>query len=187
MSTRCSGIYIWHFGGETNRSAPSALETRLLTYMVEFHCMMCLHLRTTVASPVTVGTRCYSSWQFSWKDVLSVFVGQLLECSQAAAEAQDDIGRDTRIWQRVVSLLQGLQRLLEQISPRLPSGGQVVLKDLWFIVIVVQHTIQAFVCQIELAESSQTALTANPLATPVHMTEWSLAQHTLLSSDLLAV
>lgn len=24
--------------------------------------MMCLHLRATVASPVTVGTRCYSSW-----------------------------------------------------------------------------------------------------------------------------
>lgn len=35
-----------------------------------------------------------------------------------------------------------------------------------------------FLKQIHTAESSQTALTANPLATPVHMTEWSLAQHT---------
>lgn len=28
----------------------------------DLHCMMCLHLRAAVATPVTVGTRCYSSW-----------------------------------------------------------------------------------------------------------------------------
>lgn len=32
--------------------------------------------------------------------------------------------------------------------------------------------------QIHTTESSQTALTANPLAAPVHVTEGSLAQHT---------
>lgn len=90
---------------ETNHSASSALETCLVTYVVEFHCMMCLHLRTTVASPVTVWTRLHSSWQFSCRDVLSVLVGQFLECSQAAAEAQDGICGDTTICQIVVSLL----------------------------------------------------------------------------------
>lgn len=39
------------------------------------------------------------TWQFSCRDVLSVLVGQLLECSQAAAEAQDGICGDTTIWQ----------------------------------------------------------------------------------------
>lgn len=168
-------------------SAPSALETRLLTYVVKFHGMMCLHLCAAVASPVTVGTRHYSSWQFRWRDVLSVLVRQFFEGSQATAEAQDGIWSDATIRQVVVSLLQALQALLEHVSPRLPSGRQVILEDLRFIVIVIQHTIQAFVCQIELTEPRQAALTADPLATPVHMTEGSLAQHTLLSSNLLAV
>lgn len=44
-------------------------------------------------------TLVHLTWQFRRRDVLSVLVGELLECSQAAAEAQDGICRDTAIWQ----------------------------------------------------------------------------------------
>lgn len=45
------------------------------------------------------------TWEFRWRDVLSVLVGKVLECLQAAAEAQDDSRWDTTIWQVYIQTL----------------------------------------------------------------------------------
>lgn len=154
--------------------------------MVKFHGMVRLHLSTAVTPPITVRTRSYSSWKLSGGDVLSVFVRQLLEGSQATAETQDSVGIDAVIRQVVGSLLQAVKSLLEHVPPGHPSGCKVVLENLRLVVIAVENTVQAFVCEVKLTEARQAALTANPLAAPVHVAEGPLARHALLSRELLA-
>lgn len=65
------------------------------------------------------------TWQFRWRDVLSVLVGELLECSQATAEAQDGICRDTAIWQVQIQEGQDIISLFQQDSVDLvqPHSG----------------------------------------------------------------
>lgn len=90
----------------------SALETRLLTYVVEFRGVVCLHLSPAVASPITVRPRRHSSWELRARDVLSIFVGQLLEGTQATAETHYGVTVDAIIREIEGSLLQAPKTLL---------------------------------------------------------------------------
>lgn len=65
------------------------------------------------------------TWQFRWRDGLSVLVGELLERSQATAEAQDGICRDTTIWRVQIQEGQDIISLFQQDSVDLvqPHSG----------------------------------------------------------------
>lgn len=63
----------------------SVLEPCLLTDVIEFHCMVSLHLSATVTAPVTIRTGCYGHWQLRSRNVLTILVGQLSEATQTTA------------------------------------------------------------------------------------------------------
>lgn len=77
----------------------SVLEPCLLTDVIEFHCMVSLHLSATVTAPVAIRTGCYSHWQLRNRNVLTILVGQLSEATQATAVTQHSISSDSVIRQ----------------------------------------------------------------------------------------
>lgn len=73
------------------------LEPCLLTDMVEFHCMVRLHLSAAVTAPIAIRTGSHSRGQLRSRNVLSILVSQLSKASQATAVTQHSVPRDSVI------------------------------------------------------------------------------------------
>lgn len=161
----------------------SVLEPCLLTDVIEFHCMVSLHLSATVTAPVAVRTGCYSHWQLRSRNVLTILVGQLSEATQTTAVTQHSISSDSVIRQHKYTSLQSQETLCQHTFPCQTPGCQVILQDVRFIIVIVQHSIQALVPQVELTEWGQAAKAASPRAAPVQVAEGLQAHRTLLRGD----
>lgn len=77
-------------------------------------------------------------------------------------------------------------QVIGKLHSFLGSPGQVwrwYLQDVRFIIVIVQHSIQALVPQVELTEWGQAAKAASPRAAPVQVAEGLQAHRTLLRGD----
>lgn len=87
-----------HFGSSLDGHL--VLEPCLLTDMVEFHCMVRLHLSAAVTAPIAIRTGSHSRRQLRSRNVLSILVSQLSKASQATAVTQHSVPSDSVIRQQ---------------------------------------------------------------------------------------